>query len=108
MWPEVLQRPEEYVIVPLPTIGRHIRSRGFDHIKRLCEDFSAVSGILVRAVLKRANSTVQVGADAKTRLEQAKGAYIVNPRVDLGVKCHFILVVDVWATGASMRAARGI
>ena len=107
-FPRALQRPEEYLLVPLPTVRKHIRSRGFDHILTLCKEFSTISGIEVCRALCRANSAVQVGSDAKTRLEQAKGAYLINPKVNLEKKRHYILVDDVWTTGASMRAARGI
>lgn len=106
--PRIVARPEEYLLVPLPTIRKHIRSRGFDHILTLCKGFSAISGIQVCQVLCRANSAVQVGSDAKTRLEQAKGAYLINSKVKLEKKRHYILVDDVWTTGASMRAARGV
>lgn len=105
--PEV-SRGEKYVIVPLPTISRHIRERGFDHIGRICREFSALSEFSVVPALLRANSAVQVGSDAKTRLKQAKGAYIINSKVTLDPKSHYLLVDDVWTTGASMRAARGI
>ncbi len=108
LWPEVLRGPEKFVLISLPTIEKHIRSRGFDHIRRLCEEFSVISGVPVSLALGRLNSAVQVGADAKTRLEQAKGAYMINSKVILDKKSHYILVDDVWTTGASMRAARGV
>ena len=99
---------EKFVVVPLPTIRRHIRERGFDHIGLLCRDFAEKMGFEVVLALSRKNSSVQVGADAKTRLEQAKGAYIINSKAVLDIKSHFLLVDDVWTTGASMRAARGV
>lgn len=98
----------EYVLIPLPTIERHIRERGFDHMKRICKDFADLTGFWMSSALTRANSTVQVGSDAKTRLKQAKGAYKINPKVTLDLKSHFLLVDDVWTTGASMRAARDV
>ena len=103
--PMIVTRPEEYILVPLPTIRKHIRSRGFDHILMLCKVFSAISGVRVCQALCRANSAVQVGSDAKTRLEQAKEAYLINSKVNLEKERRYILVDDVWTTGASMRAA---
>ena len=99
---------EKYVLVPLPTIPKHIRERGFDHIKRLTRDFSSVSGVPVVSILKRRKNTVQVGSDAKTRLEQAKEAYLVDSKVSFDKESHFILVDDVWTTGATMRAAGAV
>jgi ComF family protein len=101
-------RGERYVLVPLPTIQRHIRERGFDHIKLLTQEFSSLTGFPVVAALKRQKSGVQVGATAKQRLEQAKEAYLINSKANLDIKSHFLLVDDVWTTGASMRAARGV
>ena len=99
---------EKYVLVPLPTIQKHIRERGFDHIKRLTEEFSAISGVPVISILKRRKNTIQVGSDAKTRLKQAKEAYLIDSKAVFDKKSHFILVDDVWTTGATMRAARGV
>ena len=99
---------EKYVLVPLPTIQRHIRERGFDHTKRLCKEIGALTGFPVILALNRGNSAVQVGSDAKTRLENAKGAYKMSSKAVLDLESHYILVDDVWTTGASMRAARGV
>ena len=99
---------EKYIIVPLPTISKHIRSRGFDHIMRLARGFSAISGFPVCPVLVRDKTAVQVGSRAKERLRQAKEAYKINPKVTLDLESHYLLLDDVWTTGASMRAARDI
>ena len=107
-FPKFLRNRGGMVIVPLPTIRKHIRERGFDHIGRLARDFSEISGVPVLPLLSRANSAVQVGSSAKKRLEQAKGAYIIDSKVDFNPESHFILLDDVWTTGASMRAARDV
>ena len=99
---------EKYVLVPLPTIRKHIRERGFDHIGRLTRKFSEISGVPVCPVLKRRKNTVQVGSDEKTRLEQAKEAYLIDSKAVFDKDSHFILVDDVWTTGATMRAAGAV
>lgn len=99
---------EKYVIVPLPTIPKHIRSRGFDHIMRLACELSAISGFSVCPALARDKTTVQVGSSAERRLKQAKEAYKINPKVTLDLESHYLLLDDVWTTGASMRAARDV
>ena len=105
---EGFARGEKYVLVPLPTVFKHIRARGFDHIGLLCEEFAQLSGFSVVSALSRANSAVQVGSDAKTRLKQAKSAYRSDSKAILDPESHFLLVDDVWTTGASMRAAREV
>ena len=94
------------VLVPLPTARKHIRERGFDHIKYLAK--SLMVGVEVDFLLERMNNKMQVGKDAKTRQEQAEGAYRVRDgcRLDKGVL--YVLFDDVWTTGASMRAAQKV
>ncbi len=104
----LFSRGEKYVIVPLPTVSKHIRERGFDHIYRLSREFADLTGFSVLKALSRENSAVQVGSSASERLEQAKGAYKIDSKARLDIKSHFLLVDDVWTTGASMRAAKAV
>lgn len=87
-----------YTLVPLPTINRHIRERGFDHIGLICKR----TGLTTERVLLRNNNAVQVGASLEQRREQAKTAYLLD-KVDLNK--HYCLIDDVWTTGSSMTAA---
>ena len=87
-----------WALVPLPTIRRHIRERGFGHIELLCKK----TGLPVELALTRANNSVQVGADIETRRKQAAKAYL-SAEVDPDKK--YLLVDDVWTTGSSMIAA---
>lgn len=91
------------VVVPLPTITRHIRERGFDHTLLLAKKLARRRGWKVERVISRVNRTVQVGADEETRKRQAKSAYEVSARLD-DLKTY-LLLDDVWTTGASMEAA---
>ncbi len=90
--------------IALPTINKHIRERGFDHTKRLVRMVAAMSGARAKDVLNRANSSVQVGASEKKRMEQAKNAYIIKKYLT-DVDARYILLDDVWTTGSSMLAA---
>ena len=124
---------EEAVVVPLPTISKHIRSRGFDHTAKMAKELAKMTGLEYAPLLRRANKTVQVGADEETRKKQATSAYESNerffatrrsgpspradragtraaalriPQKDLSLLSRPVLLVDdIWTTGASMRAA---
>lgn len=94
----------DVVIVPLPTIARHIRERGFDHTLKLARALSKRRGWKVERLLKRINKTVQVGQDARTRAAQAKRAYEFSGEIE--PEKTYLLLDDVWTTGATMRAAK--
>ena len=94
---------EEAIVVPLPTIQRHVRERGLDHTLRLARKLAKRRGWKCEQVLVRAADTVQVGAKAAERETQAQRAYAARGRLD--AEKTYVLLDDVWTTGASMRAA---
>lgn len=93
----------EVSIVPLPTIEKHIRERGFDHISLLARAIAKKRGWQVENLLVRARNTVQVGAGVTARVMQAASAYgfcgIIDP------SRTYVLIDDVWTTGSSMKSA---
>lgn len=106
-------RVKKLVLVPMPTNRKHIRERGFDHMKLIVKAAQRVlreKGIEAEIVpmLVRAKDTTQVGASEEMRREQAKEAVRLNPaaltsRGKLDKRNVTICIVDdVWTTGASM------
>ena len=107
----------QIVLVPLSTIQKHIRERGFDHTLRLCfelENFLqrrlAKLGMKVEYedLLVRKNKTVQVGKEKKERMKQAEKAYGIREGIKIESKTLYVLVDDVTTTGASLTAAKKI
>ena len=98
--------PEGTVVVPLPTVGRHVRERGLDHTLNLAKKLARRRGWKCQQLLLRAADTVQVGTKASERMAQAKKAYMVQKEVDGEV--NYLLLDDVWTTGASMLAAEEV
>ena len=94
------------VIIPLPTIDKHVRSRGFDHIKLIAKYLAKLkaSNCASRQLLIRTNNTTQVGTDRATRILQATNAYAIAPHATIDPQTTYILLDDVWTTGASMHA----
>ncbi|MBR3135016.1 ComF family protein [Candidatus Saccharibacteria bacterium] len=103
---ELLPEMENVVVVPLPTIPKHVRVRGFDHMVLLARKIAKIRGWECRKLLSRKNNTVQVGADAKKRFEQAESAYDLRGKVDIDKV--YLLLDDVLTTGASMTAAERV
>ncbi len=91
------------VVVPLPTIGRHVRERGLDHTWQIGKKLAKRRGWVCQRILLRATDTVQVGAQLSERRAQAKKAYTINDEIDPEIV--YVLLDDVWTTGASMLAA---
>ncbi|MBR3269983.1 ComF family protein [Candidatus Saccharibacteria bacterium] len=98
--------PANSIIVPLPTATNHIRSRGFDHTYKIAKNLGKIRGYKVEKILVRNKNTVQVGADRKTRLTQVKDAYNLNPKFKIKKDATYILLDDVWTTGASITTAK--
>ncbi len=98
----------QVIIVPLPTISRHVRERGLDHTLKIAKKLAKLRGknYRVKQLLTRKNNTVQVGTDRKTRIAQAKEAYEIVPNIPIDPSITYILLDDVWTTGASMMAAK--
>ena len=90
-------------VVALPTIARHVRERGFDHMAKLAKAVASLSGLETAKVLVRGNNAVQVGASMEDRQKQAKTAYIAKAGIDRDA--NYLLIDDVWTTGSSMMAA---
>ncbi len=93
-------------VVPLPTIGKHIRERGMDHTLLLAKKLAKRRGWQVEKLLQRATDTVQVGTNAAKRRQQAMSTYALARKIDPNKA--YLLLDDVWTTGASMQAAAKI
>lgn len=93
----------QVVVVPLPTIKKHVRERGFDHMQMIAKKLAKKRGWKVGNVLKRAKNTVQVGANREVRLVQAAEAYEICGRIQPDTT--YVIIDDVWTTGASMKVA---
>jgi ComF family protein len=90
----------EVVIVPVPTIRKHIRERGFGHTEVLCKKIARRRRWQYSPVIRRVKNVVQVGADEKTHRAQVHGAFAVYGQT-LPDKTY-VVVDDVWTTGSTM------
>ncbi len=96
----------EVVVVPLPTISGHIREPGFDHTMQIAKNLAKFHrDWSVKPILKRAHNSVQVGATESVRIAQAKKAYRFNSKFQANQSTTYLLIDDVWTTGASMKSA---
>ena len=104
--PQVL--PQNSILVPLPTATHHIRSRGFDHTYLIAKHLSKLRHLPAKKVLIRNKNTTQVGSNREKRLSQASSAYQINPKIKIKKDTTYILLDDIWTTGASVKSAINI
>ena len=97
---------DEVVVVPLQTIGKHVRARGIDHTLVLGRKLARRRNWSCQRILQRAADTVQVGTKMAARQTQANRAYQVTSEVAPGVT--YLLLDDIWTTGASLLAAERV
>ena len=93
-------------LVPLPTIRKHVRRRGLDHTLLIAKAFKKTrKNYKIARIITRATNSIQVGANATTRVKQANEAYAISPKKTIDQNATYVLIDDVWTTGASMLSA---
>jgi len=95
--------PADTVIIPIPTVGSHIRQRGYDHMLLIARRLGKLRGLPVSTALRRATSTKQRDASRSQRIAQAKAAFSVA--APLSKDKTYLLIDDVVTTGATMKHA---
>ncbi len=101
--------PDNAIVVPIPTVAKHIRQRGFDHARRLAVEFAKATNRGHQQLLRRKTSTVQVGSRQEERINQAAEAFELSPHVKIEQNATYILLDDVCTTGATLSfAARAL
>lgn len=93
--------PRDVTVVPVPTIARHIRQRGYGHIEKIARRVATRRGYRYQEVLRRKTNSVQHGASRRDREQQAAQAFEIT-RVTPGV---YMLIDDVYTTGATLKYA---
>jgi ComF family protein len=97
------QLPSSTIVVPVPTISRHIRQRGYDHAALLARSFARRRGLAYRPLVGRQTNTSQRDASRLQRKVQAQEAFIV--RAQLSPNQPYLLIDDIVTTGATLTYA---
>ena len=95
--------PSDLVIVPLTTIPKHVRQRGFDHMKLVAKNLAKIRKLRVCSILRRTNNLSQHVASGSQRQENAKSAFYVSQST--AVPKIILLIDDIYTTGATTQAA---
>lgn len=100
--------PENTLIVPVPTIAPHIRSRGYDQVDLIARHFARLRKLPYRRILSRRTRSVQHTASRQDRIAQAKATFgIKDPLSVQGLSdTHTILLIDdIITTGSTLNSA---
>ncbi len=95
--------PSETMVVPVPTIRKHIRQRGYDHAALLAKGVATEKGLHYYPALQRSSQAVQHLASRRDRIKQAKQAFSCG--VELDPEIPYLLVDDIVTTGSTIRSA---
>lgn len=96
---------EKIVLLPVPKMKAHVRTRGFDAMEYLCnkiqEQDSSHYEICNKAII-RVNTKAQTGLTRKERLQNMRNAFqVVAPKI-LAERTIYI-IDDVTTTGSTLR-----
>lgn len=95
--------PANTEIVPVPTLPRHVRQRGFDHTLTMARQLATIRGLRATQALGRRDAFQQRGQDKKRRFEQASGSFQARRPVRSNIP--YLLVDDIITTNATVRYA---
>lgn len=95
--------PSETIIVSIPTIARHVRQRGYDHMMLISRLVARRRAVPLVPLLRRQTTTTQRDAGRREREHQASEAFVVSRAID--PDAIYLLVDDVATTGATLRHA---
>ena len=105
--PDFIQHLKGAVLVPVPLHGRRLRERGFNQSAWIAEAMASCSGLGAETepLLKRIRNTrTQTKLTRVKIMANLKNAFALDPgkRLDKGRK--FVIVDDVFTTGATLEA----
>ena len=99
----ISELPPNTIIVPIPTVGAHIRERGYDHTYLIAKWIAKRRGLKMQPLLIRVTSTKQRDAGRQQRIEQAKVAFGTSGAINKDA--YYLVIDDVVTTGATMQYA---
>ncbi len=96
-------KPEDVLLVPVPTATSRRRARGFDQAQLLAKHIARATGWQYMDALGRRGQSQQVGNKRNQRLRQLHSSFYRRASMPAGK--HIILVDDVVTTGATIETA---
>lgn len=92
-------------IIPVPLHSKRQEWRGFNQAELLANQLGVMHAVPVESALMRVRETqVQAQSSREDRLANMEGAFSLNPNWTLDRGAHYVLLDDVYTTGATLGA----
>ena len=92
--------PKDAVVVAVPTISKHIRQRGYDHIALVAKEFARKRKLRFETPLRRVNKASQRELTRRERFKEAERAFRCRSTLE---DVPYLLIDDVVTTGATIQ-----
>lgn len=94
------QLPENTIIVPVPTVTKHIRQRGYDHTLLIARELAKRRNLIAMQLVTRTTDESQRGRTKSERFKQAKAAFVCDQTL---TQVPYLVIDDVVTTNATLR-----
>ena len=95
--------PETTIVTAIPTIPKHVRQRGYDHVALVAQEFARLRKLRYDPMIRRNHMHAQRGANRAERYKQASEAFYVESAVSSEIP--YLLIDDIVTTGATIMHA---
>jgi ComF family protein len=95
--------PKNTVIVPISTIPKHIRERGFGHIELIAKQLARKRHLKYYPLLARTDNSVQHGLKEAERAKVAAKTFSIEPHIK--IPKEILLIDDIYTTGETVKSA---
>lgn len=92
--------PKDIVVVPVPTLTRNIRKRGYDHVSIVASTIGKIRGYEVQYIVERCGATVQ--HDTETRKERQAQVTTMFSLKGVDIPEVILLIDDIITTGSTV------
>lgn len=104
--PRLLDFIENTVLVPVPLHPRKLRKRGFNQSLVIAKSLQELSkGTKILELINRERFTkTQTRFSKSQRIQNVKNAFAINPKFVINEDLNYVLIDDVFTTGATLNA----
>lgn len=98
--------PKDMRIIPVPTLRKHVRKRGYGQVELIGKHLAAIRGHEFTPLLERKTKSVQHTSSKADREQQAATAFVISSGTMGDLRGRPVLLIDdVITTGSTIAAA---